>query len=77
MPSTNKSYSVQAEKQENIGGVGAVSGFPGAALLSLSFVANGLSTIRSHFSIAFVSASSSISINSAQPSIFCTGYIVL
>ncbi len=33
-------------------------------LLSPSFVASGLSTIRSHFSIAFVSASSFISVSS-------------
>jgi len=39
MPSPNKSYSVQAEKQENIEGVGAVSDFPGAALLSIWFTA--------------------------------------
>ncbi len=35
--------------------------------LSPFFVASGLSTIRSHFSIAFVSASSSISVNSSPP----------
>ena len=39
MTSPNKLYSVQAEKQESIGGVGAVSGFPGAALLSMRFTA--------------------------------------
>jgi hypothetical protein len=32
MPNPNKSYNVQAEKQENIGGVGAVSGFPKSLL---------------------------------------------
>jgi len=39
MPSPNKSYSIKAQKQKNIGGVGAASGFPGAALLSMWFTA--------------------------------------
>jgi len=34
MPSLNKSYSIRAEKQKNIGGVGADSGFPGTVLLA-------------------------------------------
>ncbi len=60
MPSTNKSYSVQAEKQENIGGVGAVSGFPGAVLLSMRFTAAKVSgrsrcNISHRLSIPFIS----------------------
>jgi len=41
MTSPNKSYSIQAEKQENIGGFGAVSGFQGAALLSMTYFKKG------------------------------------
>ncbi len=40
-----------------------------ASFLPPFFVPSGLSTIRSHFSISFVWASSSISVSSLQPSV--------
>jgi len=44
------------------------SSLDSASFLFPSFVSSGLSTIRNNFSIAFVSASSSISVSSLQPS---------